>query len=106
AGASAAMEAARAASAQPGVPAYALIRPPGHHAQPGCADGYCFLNNTALAAETALRAGAERGAIVDIDVHHGNGTQECFWNRPEVLTISLHMAHGPWGPSHPQTGAV
>ena len=106
AAASAAMEAARAASARPGVPAYALVRPPGHHAQPGRADGYCFLNNAALAAETALGAGAERVAIVDIDVHHGNGTQECFWSRPDVLTISLHMAHGAWGPSHPQTGAV
>ncbi len=106
AAASAAMEAATAASASPGVPAYALVRPPGHHAQPECADGYCFLNNVALGAETALRAGAERVAIVDIDVHHGNGTQECFWSRPDVLTISLHMDHGPWGPSHPQTGAV
>jgi acetoin utilization deacetylase AcuC-like enzyme len=106
AAASAAMEAARAASARPGVPAYALVRPPGHHAQPGCADGYCFLNNAALAAETALRGGAERVAIVDIDVHHGNGTQECFWSRTDVLTISLHMDHGPWGSSHPQTGAV
>ena len=106
AAASAAMEAARAASVQPGVPAYALVRPPGHHAQPERADGYCFLNNAALAAETALRAGAERVAIVDIDVHHGNGTQECFWSRPDVLTISLHMPHGSWGPSHPQTGAV
>ncbi len=106
AAASAAMEAASAASARPGVPAYALVRPPGHHAQPECADGYCFLNNAALAAETALRAGAERAAIVDIDVHHGNGTQQCFWSRPDVLTISLHMDHGPWGLSHPQTGAV
>jgi acetoin utilization deacetylase AcuC-like enzyme len=106
AAASAAMEAARAASARPGLPAYALVRPPGHHAQPGCADGYCFLNNAALAAETALRGGAERVAIIDIDVHHGNGTQECFWSRADVLTISLHMDHGPWGSSHPQTGAV
>ena len=106
AAASAAMEAARAASARPGVPAYALVRPPGHHAQPECADGYCFLNNAALAAETALRGGAERVAIIDIDVHHGNGTQECFWSRADVLTISLHMDHGAWGSSHPQTGAV
>ncbi len=106
AAASAAIEAAKAATARPGVPAYALVRPPGHHAQPACADGYCFLNNAALAAETALRDGAERVAIVDFDVHHGNGTQECFWGRPDVLTISLHMDHGPWGASHPQTGAV
>ena len=106
AAASAAMEAARAASARPGTPAYALVRPPGHHAQPACADGYCFLNNVALAAETVLRGRAERVAIVDIDVHHGNGTQECFWTRPDVLTISLHMDHRSWGPFHPQTGAV
>jgi acetoin utilization deacetylase AcuC-like enzyme len=106
AAASAAMEAARAAMAQPGVPAYALVRPPGHHAQPACADGYCFVNNAALAAETARHEGALRVAIVDFDVHHGNGTQECFWNRQDVLTVSLHMDHGAWGPSHPQTGAV
>jgi acetoin utilization deacetylase AcuC-like enzyme len=106
AAASAAMEAAEAAMARPGVPAFALVRPPGHHAQPACADGYCFVNNTALAAETALRQGAQRVAIVDIDVHHGNGTQECFYTRSDVLTISLHMDHGAWGPTHPQTGAV
>jgi acetoin utilization deacetylase AcuC-like enzyme len=106
AAASASMEAARAAMARPGVPAYALVRPPGHHAQPACADGYCFVNNAALAAETALRHGAERVVIIDFDVHHGNGTQECFWTRSDVLTISLHMDHGSWGPSHPQTGAV
>jgi acetoin utilization deacetylase AcuC-like enzyme len=45
-------------------------------------------------------------AVVDFDVHHGNGTQECFWTRPDVLTISLHMDHGSWGSSHPQTGVV
>ncbi len=106
AAASAAMEAASAAMARSSTPAYALVRPPGHHAQPARADGYCFLNNAALAAETALRSGAERVAIVDIDVHHGNGTQECFWTRSDVLTISLHMDHGAWGASHPQTGDV
>jgi acetoin utilization deacetylase AcuC-like enzyme len=106
AAASAAMDAAREAMARPGVPAYALVRPPGHHAQPACADGYCFVNNTALAAETALAMGAKRVAVIDFDVHHGNGTQECFWTRSDVLTISLHMDHGSWGPSHPQTGAV
>jgi acetoin utilization deacetylase AcuC-like enzyme len=106
AAASAAMEASQAAMAHPGVPAYALVRPPGHHAQPRCADGYCFVNHTALAAETARRGGARRVAIVDFDVHHGNGTQECFWARDDVLTVSLHMDHGAWGPTHPQTGAV
>ncbi|HEU4448663.1 MAG TPA: class II histone deacetylase [Gaiellaceae bacterium] len=85
--------------------AYALVRPPGHHAQPAQADGYCLFANAALAAERARRAGAERVAVVDWDVHHGNGTQECFYDRPDVLTVSLHMRHGAWGPSHPQTGA-
>ena len=56
------------------------------------------------ALETLL--GAQRVAIIDFDVHHGNGTQECFRTRPDVLTISLHMDHGAWAPSHPQTGTV
>jgi acetoin utilization deacetylase AcuC-like enzyme len=85
--------------------AFALVRPPGHHAQPAQADGYCLFNNVALAAELARRRGVERVAAIDWDVHHGNGTQECFWERPDVLTVSLHMRHGAWGPAHPQTGA-
>jgi acetoin utilization deacetylase AcuC-like enzyme len=85
--------------------AYALVRPPGHHAQPAMTDGYCLFSNTALAAEAALRRGAERVAVIDWDVHHGNGTQECLYSRSDVLTISLHMPHGSWGPTHPQTGA-
>jgi acetoin utilization deacetylase AcuC-like enzyme len=86
--------------------AYALVRPPGHHAQPAQADGYCLFSNVALAAEHARRSGGvERVAVLDWDVHHGNGTQECFYDRSDVLTVSLHMRHGPWGPSHPQTGA-
>ncbi len=84
--------------------AYALVRPPGHHAQPAQADGYCFFSHAALVAERARARGLERIAIVDWDVHHGNGTQECFYDRADVLTVSLHMAHGSWGPSHPQTG--
>jgi acetoin utilization deacetylase AcuC-like enzyme len=84
--------------------AYALVRPPGHHAGPAVADGYCFFNNAALAAERFRATGAERVAIVDWDVHHGNGTQTCFYERDDVLTISLHMRHGSWGPSHPETG--
>jgi acetoin utilization deacetylase AcuC-like enzyme len=84
----------------------ALVRPPGHHAQPAQVDGYCFFNNAALAAEHAIRhAGIERVAILDWDVHHGNGTQACFYDRSDVLTISMHMRHGSWGPSHPQTGS-
>ncbi|MEZ5773937.1 MAG: class II histone deacetylase [Hyphomicrobiaceae bacterium] len=84
--------------------AYALVRPPGHHAQTEMVDGYCFLNNAALAVEAARRAGMARVAVLDWDVHHGNGTQEIFYGRDDVLTISLHMHHGAWGPSHPQTG--
>jgi acetoin utilization deacetylase AcuC-like enzyme len=85
--------------------AYALVRPPGHHAQPAQADGYCLFSNVALAAEHARRSGIERVAVLDWDVHHGNGTQECFYDRSDVLTVSVHMRHGSWGPAHPQTGA-
>ncbi len=67
-----------------------LVRPPGHHARPDTAMGFCFLNNVALAAEAAIRSGVERVAIVDFDVHHGNGTQEMFYHRRDVLYISLH----------------
>jgi acetoin utilization deacetylase AcuC-like enzyme len=86
--------------------AYALVRPPGHHAAPARADGYCFFNHAALMAERFRAAGAERVAIFDWDVHHGNGTQACFYERADVLTISLHMRHGSWGPSHPETGSA
>jgi len=85
--------------------AYALVRPPGHHAGPSVADGYCFFNNVALAAERFRAAGFERIAAVDWDVHHGNGTQACFYERDDVLTISVHMRHGSWGTSHPETGS-
>jgi acetoin utilization deacetylase AcuC-like enzyme len=85
--------------------AYALVRPPGHHAQPAQADGYCLFNNVALAAELARRRGVDRVAILDWDVHHGNGTQECFYERDDVLTVSFHMRHGAWSEAHPQTGA-
>jgi acetoin utilization deacetylase AcuC-like enzyme len=84
--------------------AYALVRPPGHHAQKGQADGYCFFNHAALVADLARRSGADRVAVIDWDVHHGNGTQDVFYARDDVLTVSLHMNHGAWGPSHPQTG--
>lgn len=69
--------------------AYALCRPPGHHADADSAAGHCFLNNSAIAAQ-ALRAGHPRVAILDIDVHHGNGTQEIFYERADVLTVSVH----------------
>ena len=72
--------------------AYALVRPPGHHAGPSGGCGYCVFNNVALAGLHLRSArGLARVAIVDWDVHHGNGTQEAFWTDPSVLTISLHQ---------------
>ncbi len=68
---------------------YALSRPPGHHAFADLAGGFCFLNNSAIAAERLLSRGL-RPAVLDIDVHHGNGTQEIFYSRSDVLTVSLH----------------
>ncbi len=72
--------------------AYALVRPPGHHAGPSGGCGYCVFNNIAAAAlHLRLVRGLERVAIVDWDVHHGNGTQETFWDDPAVLTVSVHQ---------------
>jgi acetoin utilization deacetylase AcuC-like enzyme len=72
--------------------AYALSRPPGHHCTADWPNGFCLLNNIAIAAEAALAAGkAQRLAILDWDVHHGNGTQAIFYDRADVLTISLHQ---------------
>lgn len=85
--------------------AYALVRPPGHHAQPQQAEGYGVFNHAALMAERARAAGLERIAIIDWDTHHGNGTQECFYTRSDVLYASLHMRHGTWSATHPQTGS-
>jgi acetoin utilization deacetylase AcuC-like enzyme len=86
---------------------YAIVRPPSHHAAADVADGYCFLNGVAMAALQAQARGLPRVAVVDWDVHHGNGTQEGFYDRNDVLTISMHMNHGAWSPeSHPQTGEV
>ncbi len=68
---------------------YALCRPPGHHAASDLAAGFCFFNNAALAAEMLTRAG-KRTAILDIDVHHGNGTEAIFYDRADVLTVSIH----------------
>ena len=68
---------------------YALCRPPGHHAGRGFFGGYCYLNNAAVAA-ASLGAGGGRVAILDLDFHHGNGTQEIFYEAPEVLYVSLH----------------
>jgi acetoin utilization deacetylase AcuC-like enzyme len=69
--------------------AYALCRPPGHHAARSMYGGYCFFNNAAIVAES-LAAGGPRVAILDIDYHHGNGTQQIFWERGDVLYVSLH----------------
>ena len=68
---------------------YALCRPPGHHASAEVAGGFCYFNNTAIAAEV-LRSAHERVAILDVDVHHGNGTQRVFYMRHDVLTLSIH----------------
>lgn len=81
--AGAAIAAVREAIEEKETVSYALCRPSGHHAQPTCADGFCFLNNAAIAAEEALAYGMERVAIIDWDVHHGNGTQEAFYNRDD-----------------------
>jgi acetoin utilization deacetylase AcuC-like enzyme len=69
--------------------AYALCRPPGHHAFADVAGGFCFLNNSAIAAQHLLE-GASRVAILDVDLHHGNGTQGIFYGRNDVLTVSIH----------------
>ena len=69
---------------------FALTRPPGHHAGADFFGGYCFLNNAALAAQHLLDDGARRVAILDIDYHHGNGTQSIFYQRSDVLFISIH----------------
>ena len=79
----------------------ALLRPPGHHARPDGGMGFCLLNNVAMAARQALSRGLERVAIVDWDVHHGNGTQDAFYAEPRVLFTSLHQY-----PFYPGTGGV
>jgi len=86
-----AMSAVEAAAAVAGgaPAAYALCRPPGHHAFADVAGGFCFVNNSAVAAQ-ALRKSATRVAILDVDLHHGNGTQGIFYARSDVLTVSIH----------------
>jgi acetoin utilization deacetylase AcuC-like enzyme len=86
--------------------ALALVRPPGHHATPNRVDGYCFVNNVALAAARSLDRGLERVAIIDWDAHHGNGAQTGFYDREEVLTVSIHQDEGSWGPHHPEPGSA
>ncbi len=80
-----------AAHIKAGAPAaFALCRPPGHHAANDLFGGYCFLNNAALAAQFLRDGGAQRVAILDVDYHHGNGTQDIFYDRADVLFVSLH----------------
>jgi acetoin utilization deacetylase AcuC-like enzyme len=81
--------------------AFALVRPPGHHAESNRAMGFCLFNNVAVAAAGMLARGLERIAIVDIDVHHGNGTQEIFYGDSRVLYVSTHQF-----PFYPGTGAA
>jgi len=71
--------------------AHAITRPPGHHVSTRAYGGSCYLNNAAIAAQALRDAGAERVAVVDVDAHHGNGAQEIFWSRADVLTASLHV---------------
>jgi acetoin utilization deacetylase AcuC-like enzyme len=81
--------------------AFALVRPPGHHAEADTAMGFCFYNNVAVAAAAARARGVDRVAIVDIDVHHGNGTQWMFYGDAAVLYVSSHQF-----PFYPGTGAA
>ncbi|MGF1446350.1 MAG: histone deacetylase family protein [Pikeienuella sp.] len=71
-------------------PAFALARPPGHHAHRDLYGGYCYLNNAAIAVETLRSGGADRVALLDIDYHHGNGSQAVFYERSDVLFLSIH----------------
>ncbi len=101
--AAAACAVAAAGEAAAGRSAYALCRPPGHHAYAARAGGHCYLNNAAIAVEALRRAGAARVAVLDIDSHHGNGTQGIFWDRADVLTVSVHgdpSGYYPWYVGH------
>ena len=81
--------------------AYALCRPPGHHAGPSAHGGSCYLNNAAIAAQALRRSGAARVAVIDIDAHHGNGTQAIFYGRGDVYVGSVHVDPGAgWFPHY------
>jgi acetoin utilization deacetylase AcuC-like enzyme len=101
--AAAACAVAAAADAVSGHSAYALCRPPGHHAYAARAGGHCYVNNAAVAAERLVAGGARRVAVLDIDSHHGNGTQGIFWSRGDVLFVSIHgdpAGYYPWYVGH------
>ena len=88
-GADCALSAAQAVAGGDGA-AFALTRPPGHHAGADFYGGYCFLNNAALAAQHLLNSGLKKVAVLDVDYHHGNGTQAIFYDRPDVFFASIH----------------
>ncbi len=90
AGADAAYSAALAVGLKQARSSFVATRPPGHHAGADFMGGYCFLNNSAIAAQTLLNHGARRVAVLDVDYHHGNGTQDIFYARSDVMTISIH----------------
>ncbi|MBV6397184.1 MAG: Histone deacetylase-like amidohydrolase [Anaerolineales bacterium] len=81
--------------------AFALVRPPGHHAEPARAMGFCLFNNVAVAARDLLERGARRVLVVDYDAHHGNGTQAAFWEDERLAYVSTHQ----WG-IYPGTGRL
>ena len=82
--------------------AFCAVRPPGHHAEPEVSMGFCIFNNVAIGAEQARKAhGLKRVAVIDFDVHHGNGTQAAFWNEPNLFFASTHQM-----PLYPGTGAA
>lgn len=99
--AGAAVSAVDAALAGAQTKSFVLARPPGHHARPSIGMGFCLFDTIAVGAAQALAQGIERIAIVDWDVHHGNGTQEIFWESPNVFFSSIHQ----W-PLYPGTGAA
>jgi acetoin utilization deacetylase AcuC-like enzyme len=97
--AGAVVAATRAVAAGQRTRAFCAVRPPGHHAEPGVAMGFCVFSNIAVAARAAQAAGLKRVAIVDFDVHHGNGTQATFEADPSVFFASIHQS-----PLYPGTG--